>query len=134
MEKLENGNKDNSICVLSNFLRTKQWELNLLTYNCFLTNLKDTQDFKKKCEKSKLEIQDFPSGPGVKNPHCNAGNTGWIPGPGRPHMPLDNKACTPQLLNLRSRARKPGLLSLCALTTEARPFRARGPRREKPPQ
>ena len=32
-------------------------------------------------------IKDFPGGAVVKNPPTNAGDTGSIPGPGRPHMP-----------------------------------------------
>ena len=36
------------------------------------------------------ESLGFPGGPGVKNPPCNAGNTGSIPGLGRPHMPWSN--------------------------------------------
>ena len=31
--------------------------------------------------------RDFPGGPVVKNLPANAGDTGWIPGPGRFHMP-----------------------------------------------
>ena len=31
--------------------------------------------------------KDFPSGPVVKNPPANAGDTGSIPGPGRFHVP-----------------------------------------------
>ena len=31
--------------------------------------------------------KDFPSGPVVKNPPANAGDTGLIPGPGRSLMP-----------------------------------------------
>ena len=30
---------------------------------------------------------DFPGGAVVKNPPASAGDTGLIPGPGRPHMP-----------------------------------------------
>ena len=55
---------------------------------------------------------DFPGGAVVKNPPANAGDTGSIPGPGRPHMPRSNKALAPQLLSLGSRARAPQLLSL----------------------
>ena len=32
----------------------------------------------------------FSGGPPVKNPPCNAGDTGSIPGPGRSHMPWNN--------------------------------------------
>ena len=31
--------------------------------------------------------QGFPGGSAVKNPPANAGDTGSIPSPGRPHMP-----------------------------------------------
>ena len=40
----------------------------------------------------------------------------------------------PQLLSLRSRARKPQLLSPCATTAGAHAPRARAPQQEKPPQ
>ena len=33
-------------------------------------------------ESLKLKIEDFPSGPAVKNPPANAGDTGLNPGPG----------------------------------------------------
>ena len=49
-------------------------------------------------------------------------------------MPRSNEACAPQLLSLRSRARKPQLLSLSATTTEAHVPRARALPQEKPPQ
>ena len=32
----------------------------------------------------------FSGGPVVKNPPCNAGDTGSIPGPGRSHMSWNN--------------------------------------------
>ena len=78
--------------------------------------------------------RDFPGGTVVKNPPANAGDMGSSPGPGRSHMPQSNKACAPQLLSLRSRAREPQRLSLRATTTEARVPRARAPQQEKPPQ
>ena len=34
--------------------------------------------------------EGFPSGPVVKNPPCNAGDTGLISGPRRSHMPQGN--------------------------------------------
>ena len=34
--------------------------------------------------------QHFSGGPVVKNPPCNAGDTGSIPGPGRSHMSWNN--------------------------------------------
>ena len=38
----------------------------------------------------KLQDQDFPGGPVVKNLPANAGDTGSSPGPGRSHMPGSN--------------------------------------------
>ena len=35
---------------------------------------------------SKLIEQGVPGGPVIKNPPCNAGKTGFIPGPRRSHM------------------------------------------------
>ena len=35
----------------------------------------------------KKDPEDFPGGPVVKNPPANAEDTGFIPGPGRFHMP-----------------------------------------------
>ena len=64
-------------------------------------------------------VSDFPGGTVIKNTPANAGDTGLVPGPGRPHMPRSNKARAPQLLNLHSRACEPQLLSPCAATTEA---------------
>ena len=63
---------------------------------------------------------DFPGGAVVKNPLANAGGMGWIPYPGRSHMPWSNKA------------REPQPLSLHATTTEACAPRARAPQQEKP--
>ena len=44
------------------------------------------------CTKSFLKIKPrgFPGGAVVKNPPANAGDMGWIPGPGRSHMPQSN--------------------------------------------
>ena len=70
----------------------------------------------------------------VKNPPANAGDTSSSPGLGRSHMPRSNWAHAPQLLSLRSRARKAQLLSPHATTTEARPPRARAPQQEKAQQ
>ena len=39
---------------------------------------------------SKIHLQDFPGGSGVKNPPANAGDTCSSPGPGRSHMPRSN--------------------------------------------
>ena len=76
----------------------------------------------------------FPGGTVVGSLPANAGDTGSSPGPGRSHMPWSNWAHAPQLLSLRSRARKAQLLSLCATPTEARVPRAHAPQQEKPPQ
>ena len=65
------------------------------------------------------EAKCFPGDPEVKNPPCNAGDTGSIPGPGRSHMPWGNSACVAQLLSLPA-------------ATEARMPRACVPQQEKP--
>ena len=41
--------------------------------------------------------QDFPGGPVDKNLPANAEDTGWIPDPGRLHMPRSNHTRAPQL-------------------------------------
>ena len=41
------------------------------------------------------KLRDFPYCPVVKNPPVNAGDRGWIPGPGKSHMAWGNKACAP---------------------------------------
>ena len=78
--------------------------------------------------------KDFPGGAVVKNLPANTGDTGSIPGPRGYHMPRSNYVRVPQLLSLRSRARKPQLLSPRATTTETRVPRAHALRQEKPPQ
>ena len=35
-------------------------------------------------------MEDFPGGPGVKNPPANAGNMSSVPGPERFYMPQSN--------------------------------------------
>ena len=70
----------------------------------------------------------------VKNLPANARDMGLSPGPGRSHMLWSNQVCAPQLLSLRSRAREPQLLSLCATTAEAHVPRARALQQEKLPQ
>ena len=73
----------------------------------------------------KTMSQGFPGGSVIKNPPANAGDTGWILGLGRSHMPQSNKVCVPRLLC--SRAREPPLLKpVCP--------GARAPQREKPLQ
>ena len=74
----------------------------------------------------------FPGGAVGKNPPANVGDIDSSPGPGRFHMPRSNKACAPQLLSLRSRARKPQLLSLSATATEAQAPRACALQQDKP--
>ena len=63
---------------------------------------------KKKLYPTSLVVQLF------KNLPTSAGDTGWIPDPGRFHMLKGNRARTPQLLSLRFRARELQLLSLPA--------------------
>ena len=43
------------------------------------------------CLSIKRNNQGFPGGSVVKNPPANAGDTGSIPGPGRPHTPQTTK-------------------------------------------
>ena len=38
-------------------------------------------------KKKKNGLEDFAGGPVVRNPPANAGDTGWIPGPGKSDMP-----------------------------------------------
>ena len=83
---------------------------------------------------SKILHRGFPGGAVVENLPANAGDAGLSPGPGRSHMPRSNKACAPQLLSLRSRAREPQLLSPHTTATEARVPRAHALQRKKPPQ
>ena len=59
----------------------------------------------------------FPGGLVVKNLPAYAGDTGWIPHPGRSHMLQGNEAHAPQLQSLCSRAWEPQLLSPCATTS-----------------
>ena len=44
----------------------------------------------KAAESLRKSLQGFPGGPVVKNLPCNAGDTGFNPGPGRSHMPGSN--------------------------------------------
>ena len=85
--------------------------------------------------KSRLKQRNkgFPGGAVVKNLPASAGDMGLSPGPGRSHMPRNNKARAPQLLSLCSRAYKPQLLSISATTTEACAPRACALQQEKPP-
>ena len=69
---------------------------------------------------SRNSIRGFHRGSVVRNPPAKAGDTGLIPGLGRVHVPKNNKARVPQLLNQFSRAqelqlRKPPSLSPCAM-------------------
>ena len=47
---------------------------------------------------------NFSGGEVDKNPSANVGDIGLIPGPGRVHMPGNDKICAPQILNPDSRA------------------------------
>ena len=42
--------------------------------------------------------RDLPGGPVVKNLLAKAGDLGWLPGPGRLHIPWGSKGREPQLL------------------------------------
>ena len=44
----------------------------------------------------RVQMQGFPGSSVVKNPPCNARDTGSVPGPGRSHMLQSNKAHGPQ--------------------------------------
>ena len=68
---------------------------------------------------TKNKLQGFPAGSAVKNSPFNAGDTGLIPDPGRPHMLQSNKACVPQLLRLFCGAQEPQPLSPGATVAEA---------------
>ena len=46
-----------------------------------------------------MRQRNFPGGPVVKDLPVEAGDTSFIPGPGRLHMPRGNKACMSQLLS-----------------------------------
>ena len=62
----------------------------------------------------KLNIQNFPGSPVVENLPANAGEMGSIPGPGRSHILVDNRAFTPQLPEpVHSRAPKPNEPTCC---------------------
>lgn len=45
---------------------------------------------------NKILGQGFPGVSGVKNPPINAGDTGWVPGLGRPHTLGGSSAWEPQ--------------------------------------
>ena len=62
-----------------------------------------------------IPSRDFPGGPVGKNPPANAGDTGLIPGLGRPYV-LQNNKCP------------------CATATEVACLRAHALQQEKPPQ
>ena len=57
----------------------------------------------------------FPSGPVVKNPLANAGDTGFDPGSGRSHMLLGNEACVPQPLSWHGAITEAFMPRACAL-------------------
>ena len=77
-----------------------------------LTNHKDG-------DTSKGHKRSFTVGSVVKNLPVNTEDAGLIPGLGRFHVPLSNKACVPQLLSLCSRAWELQLLSSRAAAIEA---------------
>jgi len=55
---------------------TKRWKKNVANKEFYI----------QKTNPSKNEVRGFPGGSVVKNPPANAGDTGLIPDPGRPHM------------------------------------------------
>ncbi|KAI4578641.1 hypothetical protein MJT46_000009 [Ovis ammon polii x Ovis aries] len=65
------------------------------------------------------KVPNLPGSPMVKNPPCNARDTGLIPGPGRSHVPQSIQAGEPQERRPSSGAREPQLLRLHTTTTEA---------------
>ena len=69
-----------------------------------------------------------------KNPLANAGDMCSTPGPGRFHMPWNNKIHVPQLQSQHSGAHEPQLMSLCAATAEACALRAHSLQQERPVQ
>ena len=87
----------------------------------------------------KKQEEGFPFGSVVKNPPANAGDTGSVPGPGRPYMPLSN--LSPCATTTEPALRSPGtpttelaLWSLGTPTTEPTRPRAHAPQQEEPPQ
>ena len=87
---------------------------------------------------------DFPGDSVVKNLPANAGDTGSVPDLGRWDMPRSNEAHELQPLTLCSRAWELQLLSLQAVTADARALqslcasepvhlRACAPQQEEPP-
>ena len=73
---------------------------------------------------SKLIELGFPGGPVIKNPPCNAGETGFIPRPGRSRMPRSSYARV-QLLSLRAATPEAHVpWSLCSATREATTVRS----------
>lgn len=76
--------------------------------------------------------QGFPGGIVANSPPTNTGDTSWILGPERSHLPGSNEAHATQLLSQRSRAQEPEPLNPHAALTEAREPRVCAPRQEKP--
>ena len=68
---------------------------------------------------AKLVDQDLPGGSVAKTLPVNAGDTGLIPEPGRPHMPRSKQAPASQLLSLCSRAHKPRVTTTDPCTPES---------------
>ena len=81
---------------LSSFL-LMSWAQARGKFSCCLAQRKRLRFFKdyfiKNFKRSRVgnkNVKDFPGGAVVKNPPANAGDTGLIPGLGRPHMPQSN--------------------------------------------
>ena len=84
--------------------------------------------------KMNTEIGLISSGPGAKNPLCNAGHKGLIPGPGKSHMLWSNWIWAPQILTTALEPQEPHFLSPHVAATEARMPWSLGARQEKSPR
>ena len=70
----------------------------------------------------------------IKNPPANAGDTDLIPGPGRTHMPGNNKVRAPQLLSLCSGDQQLQLLGSSRAPRAGAPQKKPVHRKENPAQ
>ena len=83
---------------------------------------------KKEKNLEERKSKGFPCGLVVENPPANAGVTGWIPGPGRCHIPGRNQAQAPRLLSPRTATMKP--TRLCSAQEKALQLEARAPQQK----
>ena len=88
--------------------RDKRECINALTWPCCVPTLEEKEKLALarrpmgSQEDHQITMLDFPFSPEVENPSAKAGDTGSIPGLGRPHMPRGTWARAPQLLSLCS--------------------------------